>query len=152
MSTFIFFGINYLKINLPSVLWLSFSVLFRILLQIFFYFSTLSNNYDLFADCVCTLKIVDGSYPKPGISVNIFAESMEKLPHVVSAGDIIQLSHVMVLPDFELQNMIYTFSASSFYILLIYRQFVNLFLFEVLWLFKLLDVPRVCIFVCSAFD
>jgi hypothetical protein len=56
----------------------------------------------LFADCICTLKIVDESHPKPGISVNIFAESMEKLPHVVSAGGIIQLSHVVVLPDFEL--------------------------------------------------
>jgi hypothetical protein len=134
------------------VLWLCFSVLFRLLLQIFFYFSTLSKNYDLYADFICTLKIVDESHPKPGISVNIFAESMEKLPHVVSAGDIIQLSHVVVLSDFELQNMIYTFWASSFYIVFIYRQFVNFFFFEVLWLFKLLDVPKVCIFICSAFD
>lgn len=42
-------------------------------------------------DCFCTVKIVDESYSSPGISVNIFAENMEKLPCVESAGDIIQL-------------------------------------------------------------
>ncbi|KAG5536081.1 hypothetical protein RHGRI_023760 [Rhododendron griersonianum] len=47
-------------------------------------------------DCFCTIKIVDESYSSPGISVNIFAENMEKLPHVESAGDIIQLSHVQM--------------------------------------------------------
>ncbi|KAK7830784.1 protection of telomeres protein 1a, partial [Quercus suber] len=48
-------------------------------------------------DCFCTLKIIDESRPKPGISVNFFAESMEMLPHVASAGDIIQLSHVVIV-------------------------------------------------------
>ncbi|KAK9266176.1 hypothetical protein L1049_027241 [Liquidambar formosana] len=47
-------------------------------------------------DCFCTLKIVDESHQRPGISVNIFAESMEKLPHVESTGDIIQLSRVVM--------------------------------------------------------
>ncbi|XP_038894977.1 protection of telomeres protein 1b isoform X1 [Benincasa hispida] len=45
-------------------------------------------------DCFCAVKIVDQSHKRPGITANIFAESLEKLPHVASAGDIIELSHV----------------------------------------------------------
>lgn len=45
------------------------------------------------------MKIVDQSHHKPGITANIFAESLEKLPHVASAGDIIELSHVTVLDN-----------------------------------------------------
>lgn len=52
-----------------------------------------------FADCFCTVKIVDQSHRSSGISVNVFAENMEKLPHVESAGDIIQFSHVVVFPE-----------------------------------------------------
>ncbi|XP_022137389.1 protection of telomeres protein 1a-like isoform X2 [Momordica charantia] len=47
-------------------------------------------------DYFCAVKIVDQSQPKPGITANIFAESLEKLPHVASAGDIIQLSRVVM--------------------------------------------------------
>ncbi|GJW79950.1 protein DETOXIFICATION 44, chloroplastic isoform X1 [Tanacetum coccineum] len=47
-------------------------------------------------DCCCTLKIVDESHPSAGISVNFFAENIEKLPCVESAGDIIQLSRVVI--------------------------------------------------------
>uniref|UniRef100_A0A5B7BNF8 Putative protection of telomeres protein 1b-like isoform X1 n=1 Tax=Davidia involucrata TaxID=16924 RepID=A0A5B7BNF8_DAVIN len=47
-------------------------------------------------DCFCKIRIVDESHSSPGISVNIFAETMEKLPHVESAGDIIQLSRVVM--------------------------------------------------------
>ncbi|CAK9153617.1 unnamed protein product [Ilex paraguariensis] len=47
-------------------------------------------------DCFCTIKVIDESRPSPGISVNIFAENMEKLPHVDSTGDIIQLAYVVV--------------------------------------------------------
>lgn len=52
--------------------------------------------FDGFADCFCILKIVDESYPKPGLSVNLFAEHFGMLPLVASFGDIILLSHVMV--------------------------------------------------------
>lgn len=58
-------------------------------------FSVSLEFYD-FADCFCTLKVVDESYPKPGLSVNVFAEHFGALPHVASLGDIVQLSHVMV--------------------------------------------------------
>ena len=53
-------------------------------------------NWLLLADCFCSLKIVDESYPKPGIPVNFFMAQMENLPSVGSPGDIIQLSRVMV--------------------------------------------------------
>ncbi|XP_059454142.1 protection of telomeres protein 1a-like isoform X1 [Corylus avellana] len=65
-------------------------------------------------DWICTLKIVDESHPKPGISVNIFAESMEKLPHVVSAGDIIQLSHVVMKTHCGEVNVVFNKRFSSF--------------------------------------
>jgi hypothetical protein len=42
------------------------------------------------------VKIVDESYPKPGIPVNFFMAHMENLPTVGSPGDIIQLSRVVV--------------------------------------------------------
>ncbi|XP_070051519.1 protection of telomeres protein 1b isoform X4 [Nicotiana tomentosiformis] len=47
-------------------------------------------------DCFCTIKIIDESYPSPGISVNFFAETMDKLPQVLTVGDIVQLSQVVM--------------------------------------------------------
>ncbi|KAI3747340.1 hypothetical protein L6452_09794 [Arctium lappa] len=47
-------------------------------------------------DCIWCLKIVDESHPSPGIFVNVFAENFEKLPRVESAGDIVQLSLVLM--------------------------------------------------------
>lgn len=47
-------------------------------------------------DFFISLKIADESYSDPGISVNFFAESVEKLPVVASPGDIILLSHVVM--------------------------------------------------------
>lgn len=47
-------------------------------------------------DFFCSVKIVDESYPKPGIPVNFFMAHMENLPSVGSPGDIIQLSRVVV--------------------------------------------------------
>ncbi|KAJ4713542.1 Protection of telomeres protein [Melia azedarach] len=48
------------------------------------------------SDSFCALKIIDESHAKDGISVNIFADSMEKLPRIASVGDIILLSHVVM--------------------------------------------------------
>ncbi|XP_059640036.1 protection of telomeres protein 1b-like isoform X4 [Cornus florida] len=47
-------------------------------------------------DCFCRLRIVDESNSSPGIFVNVFAENMEKLPHVESAGDIVLFSRVVI--------------------------------------------------------
>lgn len=49
------------------------------------------------ADYCCTLKVIDESHQQPGMTINIFAESPEGLPHVAEAGDIIQLCKVMVM-------------------------------------------------------
>ncbi|XP_010274733.1 PREDICTED: protection of telomeres protein 1b-like [Nelumbo nucifera] len=47
-------------------------------------------------DCFCTLKLIDESYQSPGFTVNVFAESMGKLPQVRSSGDIIQFCQVVI--------------------------------------------------------
>lgn len=49
-----------------------------------------------FVDCFCSVRVIDESYPNPGIAINFFAETMDKLPQVLTVGDIIQLSQVVV--------------------------------------------------------
>lgn len=49
-----------------------------------------------FVDCFCSIRIIDESYPSPGIAINFFAETMDKLPQVLTVGDIIQISQVVV--------------------------------------------------------
>ncbi|KAJ6969996.1 hypothetical protein NC653_034533 [Populus alba x Populus x berolinensis] len=51
---------------------------------------------EFFAHYFCTVKIVDESYPKPGIRLNIFLESVGNLPSVRSPGDIIKLSRAVL--------------------------------------------------------
>ncbi|KAG8651620.1 protection of telomeres protein 1a isoform X2 [Manihot esculenta] len=65
-------------------------------------------------DWFCTLKIIDESYPKPGISVNIFASSMENLPRISSLGDIIQLSRVVMKTHHGEVNAVFNKAFSSF--------------------------------------
>ncbi|OVA01584.1 Telomeric single stranded DNA binding POT1/Cdc13 [Macleaya cordata] len=65
-------------------------------------------------DCFCTLKIMDESYQIQGLVVNIFAESMEKLPHINSAGDIIRLSQVVMKSHRGVVNAIYNKKLSSY--------------------------------------
>nr|GEV15710.1 nucleic acid-binding, OB-fold-like protein [Tanacetum cinerariifolium] len=65
-------------------------------------------------DCCCTLKIVDESHPSVGISVNLFAENIEKLPCVESAGDIIQLSRVVIKSHRSGVNAVFDKKLSSF--------------------------------------
>ncbi|XP_020271081.1 protection of telomeres protein 1b-like, partial [Asparagus officinalis] len=45
-------------------------------------------------DYVLVLKVVDQSYPAPGLSVTFFGENMRKLPDVRSVGDVISLHYV----------------------------------------------------------
>ncbi|CAH9070958.1 unnamed protein product [Cuscuta epithymum] len=47
-------------------------------------------------DCCVSIKIIDESRPSHGISVNFFEETVDKLPHVMTVGDIIQLSQVVM--------------------------------------------------------
>ncbi|GAV81092.1 Telo_bind domain-containing protein [Cephalotus follicularis] len=66
------------------------------------------------SDCSCTLKIIDESHQKPGISVNVFTENMDKLPHIASTGDIILLSHVMIKTHNGEVCVVYNKKFSSF--------------------------------------
>lgn len=43
-----------------------------------------------------SVKIIDESRPSLGFDVNFFCETMEKLPHVNTIGDIIIVSRVVV--------------------------------------------------------
>ncbi|XP_058732413.1 protection of telomeres protein 1c [Vicia villosa] len=47
-------------------------------------------------DQCCTLRLIDETHYQTGMSVNIFTQNAESLPRVAAAGDIIQLSNVMV--------------------------------------------------------
>ncbi|KAI9078507.1 hypothetical protein K1719_039532 [Acacia pycnantha] len=51
------------------------------------------------------LRIIDESYGKPGISVNVFAETSDILPHVVACGDVVLLCNVVeILEGFALMK------------------------------------------------
>ncbi|KAF6168950.1 hypothetical protein GIB67_038447 [Kingdonia uniflora] len=65
-------------------------------------------------DCYCSLKIMDESYQGHGLLVNIFAENMEKLPDVKSAGDIIRLSQVVMKAHRGEVNALFNKKLSSF--------------------------------------
>ncbi|XP_044505502.1 protection of telomeres protein 1b isoform X3 [Mangifera indica] len=56
------------------------------------------------SDSFSALTIIDESYSQAGIPVNFSADSMEKLPRIASIGDIILLSHVMILHVCEILN------------------------------------------------
>ncbi|VFQ80716.1 unnamed protein product [Cuscuta campestris] len=47
-------------------------------------------------DCCVSIRIIDESRPSHGLSVNFFAETMDKLPQVMADGDIVQLSQVVM--------------------------------------------------------
>ncbi|CAL0312359.1 unnamed protein product [Lupinus luteus] len=65
-------------------------------------------------DYCCSLRIIDETHHQTGMSVNIFAENAERLPHVAAGGDIIQLSHVMVKKHGEEINAVFNKKYSSF--------------------------------------
>ncbi|KAF7813516.1 protection of telomeres protein 1b isoform X1 [Senna tora] len=65
-------------------------------------------------DYCCTLKIIDESHHQTGMSVNIFAETSEGLPHVAANGDIIQLSNVVVKTHGGEVNAVFNKKFSSF--------------------------------------
>ncbi|KAI3792788.1 hypothetical protein L2E82_06679 [Cichorium intybus] len=61
-----------------------------------------------------TILIIDESNPSSGISINVFAETFEKLPHVESTGDIIQFSQVVIKADGSEVNTVFNKKFSSF--------------------------------------
>ncbi|KAJ8771983.1 hypothetical protein K2173_027160 [Erythroxylum novogranatense] len=65
-------------------------------------------------DWFCSLKVIDQSHIKLGISVNIFSETPESLPRVASVGDIIMLSHVVIKSHNGEVNAVFNKKFSSF--------------------------------------
>ncbi|XP_054801112.1 protection of telomeres protein 1c-like [Prosopis cineraria] len=65
-------------------------------------------------DFYCTSRIIDESCEKPGLLVNIFAESSQQLPNVVGRGDIVQLFNVMVKTHGDDVNAVFNKMFSSF--------------------------------------
>ncbi|KAI3698266.1 hypothetical protein L2E82_41670 [Cichorium intybus] len=76
-------------------------------------FSALSFDR-FFVDCCCTIRIIDESNPSSGISINVFAETFEKHPHVESTGDIIQFSQVVIKAHGSEVNTVFNKKYSSF--------------------------------------
>ncbi|KAI9091323.1 hypothetical protein K1719_028134 [Acacia pycnantha] len=60
------------------------------------------------------LRIIDESYGKPGISVNVFAETSDILPHVVACGDVALLCNVVIRKYGEEINAVFHKKISSF--------------------------------------
>ncbi|XP_060200012.1 protection of telomeres protein 1b-like isoform X2 [Lycium barbarum] len=66
-------------------------------------------------DFFCLVKIIDESYPNGGLSVNIFTETMDKLPVVLShGGDIILLSQVVMKVHESVVYAVFNKKFSSF--------------------------------------
>ncbi|WCJ42080.1 Nucleic acid-binding OB-fold-like protein [Euphorbia peplus] len=65
-------------------------------------------------DWCWSLKIVDQTYTKPGLTVNIFVAREEQLPCVSSLGDIIQLENVVIKKYEEEVNAVYNKKFSHF--------------------------------------
>ncbi|XP_050234894.1 protection of telomeres protein 1b [Mercurialis annua] len=65
-------------------------------------------------DWVCTLKIIDDSFCKNGLTVNMFSSTVEMLPRILSLGDIIQLSRVLIKSHHGEANAVFNKSYSWF--------------------------------------
>ncbi|XP_059291913.1 protection of telomeres protein 1b-like isoform X9 [Lycium ferocissimum] len=65
-------------------------------------------------DFFCLVKIIDESYPSGGLSVNIFTETMDKLPVVLNGGDIILLSQVVMKVHESVVYAVFNKKFSSF--------------------------------------
>nr|XP_009782745.1 PREDICTED: protection of telomeres protein 1b-like [Nicotiana sylvestris] len=65
-------------------------------------------------DYFCLVKIIDQSYQSRGLSVNIFTETIEKLPLVFNAGDIILLFNVRMKVHNSVVHAVFNKNFSSF--------------------------------------
>ncbi|KAL1224910.1 Protection of telomeres protein 1a [Cardamine amara subsp. amara] len=45
-------------------------------------------------DWICTLKIIDDSYPIPGLTVNVFSSTLEELPQIKNHNDMIVFTRI----------------------------------------------------------
>lgn len=59
-------------------------------------YSFVADDFNLFLDCSCTLKIIDPWHSGSGLPVKLIARANRSLPRVESIGDVIFLSSVKV--------------------------------------------------------
>ncbi|KAL2342336.1 hypothetical protein Fmac_003621 [Flemingia macrophylla] len=65
-------------------------------------------------DYCCSIRVIDETHYKVGMSVNIFAEDAGRLPHVAAVGDMIKLCNVMVRTYGAEVNAVFNKRFSSF--------------------------------------
>ncbi|XP_010538080.1 PREDICTED: protection of telomeres protein 1a isoform X2 [Tarenaya hassleriana] len=66
-------------------------------------------------DWVCSVWIIDESYPRPGLCVNVFTSELEELPHVKNLEDMILLTRVKIETfDGDRVTAVFNKRASSF--------------------------------------
>lgn len=49
-----------------------------------------------FLDWICTLRIIDDTYPSPGFTVNVFSNTLEELPQIKNHDDMILFTRIKV--------------------------------------------------------
>ncbi|GER32953.1 protection of telomeres 1 protein [Striga asiatica] len=76
-----------------------------------------------------TARIIDESWTAPGIFINFFAETMEKLPNLECVGDIVIVSHVVVINLLSLHIVLVKMRGSDVYALF-NKKFSSFALFE----------------------
>jgi hypothetical protein len=45
-------------------------------------------------DWICTLRIIDDTYPSPGLTVNVFSKTLEQLPQIKNHDDMILFTRI----------------------------------------------------------
>lgn len=54
-----------------------------------------SSNFYI-SDWICTLRIIDDTYPVPGLTVNVFSKTLEELPQIKNHDDMILFTRIKV--------------------------------------------------------
>ena len=57
---------------------------------------TKSESWIFFLDWICTLRIIDDTYPSPGLTVNVFSKTLEQLPQIKNHDDMILFTRIKV--------------------------------------------------------
>ncbi|ANM63118.1 Nucleic acid-binding, OB-fold-like protein [Arabidopsis thaliana] len=45
-------------------------------------------------DWICTLRIIDDTYPSPGLTVNVYSRTLEQLPQIKNHDDMILFTRI----------------------------------------------------------
>jgi len=53
-----------------------------------------SESWIFFLDWICTLRIIDDTYPSPGLTVNVYSRTLEQLPQIKNHDDMILFTRI----------------------------------------------------------